>query len=253
MPRIGMSGRSWATRMINPSPPRATMTSGRAPPRSSSSFSTSHPRCSSHGITSAARVSASVLPCAAIRPIRAMRRPSLMSQSPRATPDSGRTAHGTASTQPASPRRPALCRGTLGAGTGDNEGVPGMHWIEESGLIAVIRLDDLSRAVELATALVEGGIRVLEFTYTNRQAGSAIEQVRTALGDVCRVGAGSVLDAETARAAMLAGAEFIVTPTLRAETIEICRRYSVPSVIGAFTATEILTAWEQGADYIKVN
>jgi len=128
-----------------------------------------------------------------------------------------------------------------------------MHWIEESGLIAVIRLDDLSRAVELATALVEGGIRVLEFTYTNRQAGSAIEQVRAALGDACRVGAGSVLDAETARAAMLAGAEFIVTPTLRAETIEICRRYSIPSVIGAFTATEILTAWEQGADYIKVN
>lgn len=128
-----------------------------------------------------------------------------------------------------------------------------MHWIEEAGLIAVIRLEDLSRAVELAQALVEGGVRVLEFTYTNREAGSAIERTRAALGTACRVGAGSVLDAETARAAMLAGAEFIVTPTLRAETIEVCRRYAVPSVIGAFTATEILTAWEHGADYIKVN
>ncbi len=128
-----------------------------------------------------------------------------------------------------------------------------VHWIEEAGLIAVIRLDDLTNAVQLAEALIEGGVRNLEFTYTNRQAGAAINQVRDALGDNCRVGAGSVLDAETARQAMLSGAEFIVTPTLRQQTIEICRRYSVPSVIGAFTPTEILTAWESGADFIKVN
>lgn len=128
-----------------------------------------------------------------------------------------------------------------------------MHWIEEAGLVAVVRLDDLSGAVPLAEALVEGGVRVLEFTYTNRMAGTAIEQVRTALDGVCRVGAGTVLDAETARLAILAGAEFIVTPTVRQQTIEMCRRYSIPSVIGAFTETEILTAWEQGADFIKVN
>lgn len=128
-----------------------------------------------------------------------------------------------------------------------------MHWIEEAGLIAVVRLDDLSNAVRLSEALIEGGVRNLEFTYTNRQAGTAIAQVREALGDRCRVGAGSVLDAETARNAMLSGAEFIVTPTLRPATIETCRRYSIPSVIGAFTPTEILTAWEAGADFIKVN
>ena len=128
-----------------------------------------------------------------------------------------------------------------------------VHWIEEAGLIAVVRLDDLSTAVRLAEALIAGGVTNLEFTYTNPKAGMAIEQVRSALGDECRVGAGSVLDAETARHAILSGAEFIVTPTLRQQTIEMCRRYSVPSVIGAFTATEILTAWEGGADFIKVN
>ncbi len=128
-----------------------------------------------------------------------------------------------------------------------------MHWIEEAGLIAVIRLDDLSAAVRLAQALIEGGVTNLEFTYTNPKAGAAIGEVREALGDMCRVGAGSVLDAETARHAILSGAQFIVTPTLRQQTIEMCRRYSVPSIIGAFTPTEILTAWESGADFIKVN
>lgn len=128
-----------------------------------------------------------------------------------------------------------------------------MDWISEAGLIAVVRVDDLEPAVPLAEALVEGGVRVLEFTYTNRQAGGAIDRVRTALGDACRVGAGSILDPETARQAMIAGAEFIVTPALRPQTIEICRRYSIPSVIGAFTTTEILTAWETGADFIKVH
>lgn len=128
-----------------------------------------------------------------------------------------------------------------------------MHWIEEAGLIAVIRLDDLSESVSLSRALIEGGVRALEFTYTNRHAGEAIAEARAALGDDCYVGAGTVLDAETARAAMLAGAQFIVTPTLRPATIEICRRYDIPSVIGAFSPTEILTAWELGADFIKVN
>ena len=127
-----------------------------------------------------------------------------------------------------------------------------MHWVEEAGLVAVVRLADLSQAVPLAEALVAGGVNVLEFTYTNREAGGAISAVRGALGDRCRVGAGTVLDAETARQAMLAGAEFVVTPTLRLETIEICRRYAVTSIIGAFTPTEILTAWEAGADFVKV-
>ncbi|MCX7623857.1 MAG: bifunctional 4-hydroxy-2-oxoglutarate aldolase/2-dehydro-3-deoxy-phosphogluconate aldolase [Thermomicrobium sp.] len=128
-----------------------------------------------------------------------------------------------------------------------------MHWIERYRLIAVVRLDDLACAEELAEALLEGGVRVLEFTYTNREAGRAIERVRRRFEGDCLVGAGTVLDAETARHALLSGAQFVVTPTLRRETIELCRRYSVTSVIGAFTPTEILTAWEWGADYVKVN
>lgn len=143
-------------------------------------------------------------------------------------------------------------RYTLGDG-GTHGWGRSMHWIEEAGIIAVIRLDNLRFATALAAALIEGGIRALEFTYTNREAGSAIEQVRTEFDGRCRIGAGTVLDAETARAAMLAGAEFIVTPTLREQAIAICRRYGIPSIIGAFTPTEILTAWEHGADYIKVH
>lgn len=119
-------------------------------------------------------------------------------------------------------------------------------------LIAVIRLDDLSAAVPLARALAAGGVTTLEFTYTNRAAGTAIDEVRAALGDEVTIGAGTILDAETARAALLAGAQFVVTPTTRPATIELCRRYATPIVCGALTPTEILTAWESGADYVKV-
>lgn len=122
----------------------------------------------------------------------------------------------------------------------------------EGGVTAVVRLDDLRDAVPLARALVAGGVGALEFTYTNRAAGRAIEEVRDALGDAALVGAGSVLDGETARAAILAGAQFVVTPTLKLATIETCRRYATPIVCGAFTPTEILTAWEAGADFVKV-
>lgn len=128
-----------------------------------------------------------------------------------------------------------------------------MHWIEREQIIAVVRLDDLDGAVDLTEALVAGGVKTVEFTYTNRLAGGAIERVRNALGERCLVGAGTVLDPETARAAILAGAQFLVTPTLNPRTIEMARRYGVTTVIGAFTATEMLTASEAGADYIKVH
>lgn len=128
-----------------------------------------------------------------------------------------------------------------------------MHWIERERVIAVVRLDDLDGAVRLAEAMLAGGVSIIEFTYTNRQAGSAIERVRTEMGDRCLVGAGTVLDPETARAAILAGAQFLVTPTFNPRTIELARRYGVTTVIGAFTATEMLTASEAGADYIKVH
>lgn len=124
--------------------------------------------------------------------------------------------------------------------------------MEAAGVIAIIRLDDYSRAVELTEALLAGGIDVVEFTYTNLAAGDAIAAVKAALGDKVLAGAGTVLDPETARAAIIQGADLIVTPTVNTDTIQLCKRYSIPTVIGAFTPTEILTAWEAGATFVKV-
>lgn len=128
-----------------------------------------------------------------------------------------------------------------------------MQEIENGHVVAVVRLDDLSRAVDLTRALADGGVRSVEFTFTNPKAADVITRVREELGDRAFIGAGTVLDAETARIAILAGAQYIVTPSFRPGTVEMCRRYSVPSLIGAFTPTEILTAWETGADFIKVH
>jgi 2-dehydro-3-deoxyphosphogluconate aldolase/(4S)-4-hydroxy-2-oxoglutarate aldolase len=124
--------------------------------------------------------------------------------------------------------------------------------IERDGVVAIVRLDDLSAAVPMTEALLRGGIRAVEFTFTNRLAARVIEEVRSELTEGPLVGAGTVLDAETARTAILAGAEFIVTPTLNIQTIELCHRYAIPCMIGAFTPTEILTAWEAGANLVKV-
>jgi len=125
--------------------------------------------------------------------------------------------------------------------------------IQDGHVVAVVRLDDLSKAVELTRALAAGGVTSVEFTFTNPRAAEVITTVRDAVGDSAFIGAGTVLDAETARIAILAGAEYIVTPTFRPATIQMCRRYSIPTVIGAFTPTEILSAWESGADFIKVH
>lgn len=125
--------------------------------------------------------------------------------------------------------------------------------IQDGNVVAVVRLDDLSKAVELTRALAAGGVTSVEFTFTNPKAAEVITAVRDEVGDQAFIGAGTVLDAETARIAILAGAEYIVTPSFRPETIQMCRRYSIPSVIGAFTPTEILTAWETGADFIKIH
>jgi 2-dehydro-3-deoxyphosphogluconate aldolase/(4S)-4-hydroxy-2-oxoglutarate aldolase len=131
--------------------------------------------------------------------------------------------------------------------------VKGADQIGACGVIAVVRLDDLAGAVPLTEALIAGGVRAVEFTFTNPRAAQAIERAKSAVGERGYIGAGTVLDPETARAAILAGAEYVVTPTFKRETIELCSRYGVPTVIGAFTATEMLTAWEAGATYIKVH
>lgn len=131
-------------------------------------------------------------------------------------------------------------------------GIDVVRGIEESGVVAVVRLEDLSDAVHVARALAKGGVRGIEFTFTNPRAAQAITAAREAIGDDALIGAGSVLDAETARIAILAGAQFVVTPITRQETIQLCNRYGIPIMSGAFTPTEILTAWEAGSAMVKV-
>jgi 2-dehydro-3-deoxyphosphogluconate aldolase/(4S)-4-hydroxy-2-oxoglutarate aldolase len=115
-----------------------------------------------------------------------------------------------------------------------------------------VRLPDLTDAVPLSLALAEGGIRALEFTLTNPAALSAIEQVRSTLPADVLVGAGTVLDAERARASVLSGAQFLVTPAYLPVVIDSGHESSVPVLCGALTPTEILTAWQAGATLVKV-
>lgn len=122
----------------------------------------------------------------------------------------------------------------------------------EGGIVAVVRSPDGDQLVEVARALADGGVGVVEITMSVPDALHVLRQVRQALGDRILLGAGTILDAETARAALLAGAEYIVAPTLNLEVIRLCQRYDKLVMPGAFTPTEILTAWEAGADVVKV-
>lgn len=124
--------------------------------------------------------------------------------------------------------------------------------IERVGVVAIIRVSRPGALLAAADAVREGGVTAIEVTMTTPGALELIEQVRARSDSAVVFGAGTVLDPETARACILAGAQFIVTPTLNVQTIALCRRYSVPIVAGAYTPTEILTAWEAGADVVKV-
>ena len=127
-----------------------------------------------------------------------------------------------------------------------------MQRIEACGIVAIIRANSSNELIEAAAAIQTGGVDVIEITMTTPDALRVISEVSTRLGDSVLVGVGSVLDAETARAAMLAGAEFVVSPVTKSDVIEICNRYGKVVIPGAFTPTEILAAWEAGADYVKV-
>lgn len=126
------------------------------------------------------------------------------------------------------------------------------QWIERTGLIAIVRLDSSAALVQAAKAIAAGGVSVIEFTLTTPGALRTIEEAVRELGGEALIGAGTVLDAESARAAMLAGAEFIVAPTLSLDVITMCHRYDKVVIPGAYTPTEILSAWEHGADFVKV-
>ncbi|MFA5729143.1 MAG: bifunctional 4-hydroxy-2-oxoglutarate aldolase/2-dehydro-3-deoxy-phosphogluconate aldolase [Candidatus Neomarinimicrobiota bacterium] len=122
----------------------------------------------------------------------------------------------------------------------------------ESGLVAVIRLDSDKKLKGIISALQQGGVNALEITMTTPGALEIIKRFATQAGDDFLIGAGSVLDSETARLAIVNGAQFIVGPVLNPEVIRMCHRYDKVVIPGALTPTEILTAWEQGADIIKV-
>ncbi|HEV3256304.1 MAG TPA: bifunctional 4-hydroxy-2-oxoglutarate aldolase/2-dehydro-3-deoxy-phosphogluconate aldolase [Gemmataceae bacterium] len=127
-----------------------------------------------------------------------------------------------------------------------------LRQVLDCGIVAVVRSLDGQRLVEVARALADGGVTVVEITMSVPNALDVLRQVRLALGDRLLLGAGTVLDPETARVVLLAGAEYVVAPTLNLDVIRLCQRYDKLVMPGAFTPTEILTAWEAGADIVKV-
>jgi 2-dehydro-3-deoxyphosphogluconate aldolase/(4S)-4-hydroxy-2-oxoglutarate aldolase len=127
-----------------------------------------------------------------------------------------------------------------------------LRQVLDCGIIAVVRSPDSQQLVEVARALADGGVTVVEITMSVPNALEVLRQVRQALGDRLLLGAGTILDPETARAALLSGAEYLVAPTLNHDVIRLCQRYNKLVMPGAFTPTEILTAWEAGADIVKV-
>ena len=124
--------------------------------------------------------------------------------------------------------------------------------IQENPIIAVIRGSNKENIVPIVTALLKGGIRSIELTAETKGISSIIEKVSNEFGDEVLVGAGTVLDPETAKAVISSGAEFVVSPTVNTETIKVTKRYGKLSVPGALSPTEILTAYEHGADLVKV-
>jgi len=127
-----------------------------------------------------------------------------------------------------------------------------LNRIEKTGVVAVVRAESEAKAFEISEACMAGGIDAIEVTFTVPGAHKVIEALVEKFGDELIVGAGTVLDSETARIAILAGAKYIVSPAFDLETVKLCNRYQVPYMPGCMTMTEILKAMEAGADIIKV-
>jgi 2-dehydro-3-deoxyphosphogluconate aldolase/(4S)-4-hydroxy-2-oxoglutarate aldolase len=127
-----------------------------------------------------------------------------------------------------------------------------LAFITDVGIVPVVRTSSAESAIRAVEAIYTGGIRAAEITMTVPGAVKALEKVADRFGGKIVLGAGTVLDPETARVCMLAGAEFFVTPSLKPATIEMAKRYSKVICPGALTPTEVLTAWEAGADVVKV-
>lgn len=127
-----------------------------------------------------------------------------------------------------------------------------LNLIRETGIVAIMRAKSSEQLIAAADAIKAGGVMVIEVTMTTPGALGVIEAAKTRYGEDVLFGAGSVLDTETARAAILAGADFVVAPTLNLDMVALCNRYSIPVMPGCYTPTEALTAWEAGADMIKL-
>src|ERR1700757_3604017 len=123
--------------------------------------------------------------------------------------------------------------------------------LREIGLVPVLRAESVDKAMALAGAIADGGVTVLEITMTVPGAIQVMRKLAEQRPDIL-IGAGTVLDPETARMCPLEGAQFVVSPALNLKTIEMCHRYSAAVLPGALTPTEMATAWEAGADVVKV-
>ncbi len=121
-----------------------------------------------------------------------------------------------------------------------------------TGLVAILRAPSGERLADAAEALLAGGVEVIEVTFTVPKAEKVLETVADRLGDRVLLGAGTVLDEPTARIAFSAGAQFLVSPTVQLDVIRACKRYGKLAMPGAFTPTEIVAAWQAGADIVKV-
>ena len=124
--------------------------------------------------------------------------------------------------------------------------------INRHKIVAIVRLDDLSAAQHISAALIEGGIRAIEFTLTNPAAISTIADMRRLVDDSVAIGAGSVISPDQVRAVADAGAQFVVSPVSKQDVIEACLARDLPAMPGAFTPSEIQQAWEWGASVVKV-
>lgn len=124
--------------------------------------------------------------------------------------------------------------------------------IEEVGVVAVVRAENTEIAKKIALACMDGGVDSIEITFTVPGAQKVIEDLTQEFGDKLLVGAGTVLDSETARIAILAGAKYIVSPAFDLDTAKLCNRYQIPYMPGCMSITEMIKAMEAGADVLKV-
>jgi 2-dehydro-3-deoxyphosphogluconate aldolase/(4S)-4-hydroxy-2-oxoglutarate aldolase len=124
--------------------------------------------------------------------------------------------------------------------------------IHDAGMVAIVRADSAEAALAVAEACIAGGVTALEVAFTTPGTLDVITALRQRHGDAVLIGAGTVLDAPTARMAILAGAQFIISPAIDLPTIRMCLRYQIPALPGAMTPSEIIAALEAGADIVKV-